>query len=106
MNWGITVQIVTIVAVYVGGLLAVGHFISNSLGKRIDDLGNRIDDLGNRIDDLGKRIDDSGKRTDDLREQMSREHDALSNKVDTLTVLVTEHITDYSKHTVKQPLTK
>ena len=99
MNWGITVQIVTIVAVYVGGLLAVGHFISNSLGKRIDDLGNRIDDLG-------KRIDDSGKRTDDLREQMSREHDALSNKVDTLTVLVTEHITDYSKHTVKQPLTK
>ena len=85
MNWGITVQIVTIVAVYVGGLLAAGHFISNSLGKRIDD---------------------SGKRTDDLREQMSREHDALSNKVDTLTVLVTEHITDYSKHTVKQPLTK
>ena len=34
----------------------------------------------------------------DLRSQMTREHDALSKKVDFLTEKVIDHVTDYSIH--------
>ena len=42
------------------------------------------------------------KRIDDLRTQMQREHDhlftTLSSKIDNLTEIVTEHVTDYTVH--------
>ena len=37
-------------------------------------------------------------RIDDLRTQMNREHDALAQKVDTLTDTVTTHISDQTIH--------
>ena len=42
------------------------------------------------------------KRIDDLRTQMQREHDhlfaTLSSKIDNLTEVVTQHVTDYTVH--------
>ncbi len=70
MSWTLVAQVAGLVVLYIGGILGVGYFISNSIGKRIDD----------------------------LRSQMTREHDALSKKVDFLTEKVIDHVTDYSIH--------
>ena len=49
-----------------------------------------------------KRIDDMRtqmiREIDNLRSQMTREHDTLGTKVDTLTDVVTKHVTDYTVH--------
>ena len=120
MNWTLTAQILAIVVAYVGGILAIGRFMTHSLGKRIDHLNNRIDDLASKtasdnlaiirlIQGLDKRMDDMNttinarfsdmnNRFDDLRNQMQREHDNLARKVDTLTDTVTAHISDQTIH--------
>ncbi len=116
MNWTLTAQILAIVVAYVGGILAIGRFMTHSLGKRIDHLNHRIDDLASttasdnlaiirliqgldkRMDDMNANINarfsDMNNRFDDLRNQMQREHDNLSQKLDA-------HISD---QTIHQPL--
>lgn len=77
MNWELTFQISTIVVVYVGGLLGVGHFITNTLGKRIDEVGKRIDDL---------------------RDQMRTDHAHLANHLTRVENKLDSHISNYSIH--------
>ena len=94
MNWTLTAQIVAIVVAYVGGILAIGHFITNSLGKRMDELGKRMDDLKSKVESdlatltnsFNKRIDDLdtslNKRIDDLDTSLNRRIDALEKRID------------------------
>ena len=101
MNWTLTAPILAIVVAYVGGILAIGRFMTHSLGKRLDDMNAninaRFNDVNKRIDGLDKRMDEMNAnvnarfnemnaninaRIDDLRSQMHREHDNLSRKLD------------------------
>ena len=89
MSWTLTAQIVAIVAVYVGGILGIGHFITHSLGKRMDDMKSKIDSdhvlfvnaINKRIDDLDTSLN---KRIDDLDISLNRRMDALDKRVDAL----------------------
>ena len=110
MDWTLTAQIVAIVAIYLGGILGIGRFVTQSLGKRIDDLKSKtesdhlavarmIQGLDKRIDDLNANLNarfseinaNINARVDDLRTQMNREHDNLSQKIDA-------HITNQEIH--------
>jgi uncharacterized membrane-anchored protein YhcB (DUF1043 family) len=64
MTWELTAQIIGIAGVYVGGLFAVAHFVTNSLGKRIDD-----------------SIKVSEKRVDDARNDMKQQFSALRDNM-------------------------
>ena len=74
MNWDTTVQIAVLVILYVGGIVAIGHYMTNTI-----------------INTLGKRIDD-------LRAQMIRDHDVLGNKVDETNKILIDHITNHKIH--------
>ena len=74
MDWNVTLQLAILVIAYIGGIGTIGYYITNALGKRVDDCGKRIDDLGNA---LGKRVDDYGKRIDDLRSDMITQNNVL-----------------------------
>lgn len=73
MNWSITAQIAVLVIAYFGGIAAIGYYMGNTLGSRIDD----------------------------LRSQMSREHDALSEQVGETNKLLIAHIIDPKPHNIK-----
>ena len=101
MDWTLTAQIVAIVAIYLGGILGIGRFVTQSLGKRIDDLKSmteshldhlavarmiqgldkRIDGLDKRIDGLDKRIDGLDKRIGDLGSNMNERFGDVNNRI-------------------------
>ena len=91
MNWSVTAQIAVLVIAYFGGIAAIGYYMGNTLGSRIDDMRSRIDDMGKVL----------GSRIDDLRSQMSREHDALSEQVGETNKLLIAHIIDPKPHNIK-----
>ena len=70
MNWNVTLQVAILVIAYIGGVASIGYYVTNSLGKRIND----------------------------LRSQMTREHDTLSGKVDRIHDLLIDHVKDRSLH--------
>ena len=81
MNWTLTAQILAIVVAYVGGILAIGHFITNSLGKRMDELGKRMEDLGTS---LNKRIDDLDTSLNKRIDALDKRIDGMDERIDTL----------------------
>ena len=74
MDWNVTLQLAILVIAYIGGIGTIGYYITNSLGKRIDDCGKRIDDCGKRIDDLRS---DMTTQNNMLREDMKEMRDTM-----------------------------
>ena len=73
MNWDITVQIAALVILYIGGIVAIGRYMTNTI-----------------ITTLGKRIDD-------LRAQMTSDHAGLQTDVRKLRQMFITHIGNHDK---------
>ena len=84
MNWTLTAQIVVIVVAYVGGILAIGRFMTHSLGKRIDHLNDRIDDLASKTtsDNLAiiRLIEGLDKRMDDMNNNINARFEDMNGR--------------------------
>ena len=89
MNWSITAQIAALVILYVGGIVAIGRYMTSTI----------ITTLGNRINGLDTNLN---KRIDDLRDQMKSDHANLANHLTRVEEKLDKHITDYSIHNIKQ----
>jgi len=37
MDWNVTLQLAVLVIAYIGGIGTIGYYITNALGKRVDD---------------------------------------------------------------------
>lgn len=65
MDWNVTLQLVILVIAYVGGIGTIGYYITNSLGKRIDNLRSGMtsqhcalrEDMKEIRDEIGKKHD-------------------------------------------------
>ena len=99
MTWETTAQIATIVLLYIGGIATIGYFITNLLGKRIDDLRDDVKEfrteLKGEIAEL--RTELKGDITE-FRTEMKKEHASLASKVDSISDELTKHITDRDLH--------
>ncbi len=89
-------------------MLAIGitviFYMLRLTHKRIDDMRTQMtrdnDNLRSQMtrDNENLRLQMT-RDNDNLRSQMTREHDTLAGKVDSLTDVVTKHVTDYTVHT-------
>ena len=89
MNWEVTIQIAALVILYVGGIVAIGRYMTHTI----------ITTLGNHINGLDTSLN---KRIDDLRYQMKSDHTNLANHLTRVEEKLDKHITDYSIHNIKQ----
>ena len=89
MNWEVTIQIAALVILYVGGIVAIGRYMTHTI----------ITTLGNHINGLDTSLN---KRIDNLRYQMKSDHTNLANHLTRVEEKLDKHITDYSIHNIKQ----
>ena len=81
MNWTLTAQILAIVVAYVGGILAIGRFMTHSLGKRLDDMNANINA---RFNDVNKRINGLDKRMDEMNANINARFNDVNKRIDGL----------------------
>ena len=82
MDWNATLQLAVLLIAYIGGIGTIGYYISNSLGKRIDDQGNL---LGKRIDDLRSDMVSQNnvfrEEMKEMRKDMASQYSALREEI-------------------------
>lgn len=66
MDWNVTLQLAILVIAYIGGIGTIGYYITNSLGKRIDDLRSDMITQNNMLRDDMKEIRDEMRKNNEL----------------------------------------
>lgn len=88
MDWNATLQLAILVIAYIGGIGTIGYYITNSLGKGIDDLRSDMTTQNNMLREDMKEMRDTMR--DDMRE--IRDEMRKNNE------LLIAHICDHTLH--------
>ena len=95
MGWNVTLQLAILVIAYIGGIGTIGYYITNSLGKRIDDCGKGIDDLRSDMTTQNNMLrEDMKEMRDEMREDMREIRDEMRKNNE----LLIAHISDRTLH--------
>lgn len=106
MDWNVTLQLAILVIAYIGGIGTIGYYISNSLGKRIDDQGKRIDDLRSDMvtqhnvfrEEMKEMREDIRGEISGIRDEMREDMREIRDEMRKNNELLIAHISDRTLH--------
>ena len=106
MDWNVTSQLAVLLIAYIGGIGTIGYYISNSLGKRIDDQGKRIDDLRSDMvsqhnvfrEEMKAMREEIRSEMRESREEIREDMREIRDEMRKNNELLIAHISDHTLH--------